>query len=56
MYIGFEPACATGTSSIDPTGRARYLIPGSRIPGDGCYYPDDDLMWVDRGDGSISGA
>ena len=28
-----------------------YLEIGSRIDGDGCFYPDDDLMWIDLEDG-----
>lgn len=30
---------------------ATYLEVGSRIPGDNAFYPDDDLMWVEREDG-----
>jgi uncharacterized cupin superfamily protein len=26
---------------------ARMLVLGTRVPGDACFYPDDDLMWVD---------
>ena len=30
---------------------ATYLEIGNRDPGDNAFYPDDDLMWVDAGDG-----
>ena len=30
---------------------ATYLEIGSRIPGDNAFYPDDDLMWIEREDG-----
>ena len=30
---------------------ATYLEIGNRIDGDNAFYPDDDLMWVDGGDG-----
>jgi uncharacterized cupin superfamily protein len=28
------------------------LVLGTRMPGDGCFYPDDDLMWVETEQGS----
>lgn len=31
--------------------RATYLEIGNRVDGDNAFYPDDDLMWVDAGDG-----
>ncbi len=31
-----------------------YLEVGSRIAGDNAFYPDDDLMWVEREDGTIA--
>jgi uncharacterized cupin superfamily protein len=30
---------------------ATYLEIGNRIDGDNAFYPDDDLMWADAGDG-----
>lgn len=33
---------------------ARYLEIGSRIAGDNGFYPDDDLMWIEREDGTIA--
>ena len=33
---------------------ARYLEIGSRIPGDNGFYPDDDLMWIEREDGTVA--
>jgi uncharacterized cupin superfamily protein len=31
---------------------ATYLEIGNRIDGDNAFYPDDDLMWVDAGEGT----
>jgi uncharacterized cupin superfamily protein len=54
MCVGFKAGTRDGHHFVNRSDRpARYLILGSRIPGDGCYYPDDDLMWVDREDGSF---
>ena len=33
------------------SGFAGHLEIGNRDPGDNAFYPDDDLMWVDAGDG-----
>jgi uncharacterized cupin superfamily protein len=30
---------------------ASYLEIGNRIEGDKCFYPDDDLIWCDDGNG-----
>jgi len=30
---------------------AKYLEIGNRDPGDNAFYPDDDLMWCDQGEG-----
>ena len=34
------------------TVAAIYLEIGNRIDGDNAFYPDDDLMWCDGGDGA----
>ena len=31
---------------------ATYLEVGSRIAGDNAFYPDDDLLWIEREDGT----
>ena len=31
---------------------ARYLEIGNRIDGDNGFYPDDDLLWIEREDGT----
>ena len=31
---------------------ATYLEIGSRIAGDNAFYPDDDLLWIEREDGT----
>lgn len=33
---------------------ATYLEVGSRMPGDSCFYPDDDLLWIEREDGTVA--
>ncbi len=33
---------------------ATYLEVGTRVPGDNGFYPDDDLMWVEREDGVVA--
>jgi uncharacterized cupin superfamily protein len=33
---------------------ATYLEVGNRVDGDNAFYPDDDLMWVDGGDGEYA--
>jgi uncharacterized cupin superfamily protein len=33
---------------------ARYLEVGTRIPGDHAFYPDDDLMWIERADRTVA--
>ena len=54
MCVGFKAGARDGHHFVNRSDRpARYLILGSRIPGDNAYYTDDDLMWVDREDGSF---
>ena len=36
-------------------GPASYLEIGNRDPGDNGFYPDDDLMWCDQGEGVYAG-
>lgn len=33
---------------------ATYLEVGTRIQGDNAFYPDDDLLWVEREDGTVA--
>ena len=33
---------------------ATYIEVGNRIDGDNAFYPDDDLMWADEGEGPYS--
>ena len=52
MCVGFKAGVRDGHHFVNRSDRpARYLILGARIPGDNGFYPDDDLMWVDREDG-----
>ncbi len=46
MCIGFPAGNRNGHHLVNrSTGPARFLVVGSRIPGDMAFYPDDDLMW-----------
>lgn len=62
-----EQALAKGMCAGYPGGRrdahhllnrsaapAVYLEIGSRMPGDDCFYPDDDLLWVELESGTIA--
>ena len=52
MCVGFKAGVRDGHHFVNRADRpARYLILGARIPGSDCFYPDDDLIWVDREDG-----
>lgn len=33
---------------------ARYLEIGNRIQGDNAFYPDDDLLWIEREEGMVA--
>ncbi|MDQ6618132.1 MAG: cupin domain-containing protein [Pseudomonadota bacterium] len=33
---------------------ATYLEVGNRVEGDNAFYPDDDLMWIEREDGVVA--
>jgi uncharacterized cupin superfamily protein len=33
---------------------ARFLVVGSRVPGDNAFYPDDDLAWFDTGSETVA--
>jgi uncharacterized cupin superfamily protein len=53
MCVGFKAGTRDAHHFVNRSDQpARYLILGSRIPGDIGYYPDDDLMWIAREDGT----
>ncbi len=48
MCAGFPAAQRDAHHLINRSDRpARYLEIGNRNEGDGCFYPDDDLLWID---------
>jgi uncharacterized cupin superfamily protein len=48
MCAGFKAGARNAHHFVNRSDRpAHYLILGSRLPGDSCFYPDDDLMWID---------
>ena len=55
MCAGFAAGERDAHHLINRSGKpARYLEIGSRIDGDDCFYPDDDMLWVNTEAGSHS--
>ncbi len=53
MCAGFRAGARNAHHLVNRSDRpARLLVIGSRVPGDNCFYPDDDLLWVDTAAGS----
>ena len=53
MCAGFKAGARNGHHLVNrSSGLASVLVMGARIPGDNCFYPDDDLLWVSTEDGS----
>jgi uncharacterized cupin superfamily protein len=47
MCAGFKAGAKNGHHFVNRSNRpARLLVIGTRVPGDSCFYPDDDLLWV----------
>jgi uncharacterized cupin superfamily protein len=54
MCVGFKAGAANAHQLINRSSApARYIEVGSRIPADVAFYPDDDLCWVDEGNGPV---
>jgi len=48
MCAGFKAGTKNAHHLVNRSGRtARLLVIGTRVPGDSCFYPDDDLLWVE---------
>ena len=48
MCIGFKAGTRDAHHFVNRSDKpARYLVMGSRIPGDNAFYPDDDLLWLE---------
>lgn len=52
MCAGYPAGNRDGHHLINQSDQpVLYLEIGSRIEGDSCFYPDDDMMWIDAEDG-----
>ena len=48
MCAGFKAGAKNAHHLVNRSDRpARLLVIGTRAPGDSCFYPDDDLLWVE---------
>ena len=48
MCVGFKAGVRNAHHLVNRSaGAARFLVIGSRVPGDNAFYPDDDLLWID---------
>jgi uncharacterized cupin superfamily protein len=53
-FIGFKGGESNGHHLVNRGASvARFLVVGSRIPGDNAFYPDDDIAWFATPDGSV---
>ena len=51
-FVGFKAGEPDGHHLVNRSERpARFLVVGSRVPGDVAFYPDDDLIWCRNEDG-----
>lgn len=54
MCVGFRAGDANAHHLVNRSSApARYIEVGSRIEADVAFYPDDDLCWVDGGEGRM---
>jgi uncharacterized cupin superfamily protein len=52
MCVGFKAGARNAHHLVNRSEQpGRLLIIGTRVPGDQCFYPDDDLLWVDTEQG-----
>jgi uncharacterized cupin superfamily protein len=48
MCAGFKAGARNAHHFVNRSDKpARMLVVGTRVPGDACFYPDDDLLWVE---------
>jgi len=53
MCVGFKAGVRDAHHFVNRSDKpARYLVMGSRVPGDNGFYPDDDLVYVETEDGA----
>lgn len=49
MVAGFKAGDENGHHLINRSeAAARFMVVGSRMPGDKVHYPDDDLQWMEK--------
>ena len=47
MCVGFKAGVHNAHHFVNRSAViARFLVIGSRVPGDNAFYPDDDLVWI----------
>ena len=55
MCIGFKAGDPNGHHLVNRSDRqAKFIVVGSRVPGDTGFYPDDDLAWFRTEKGRIA--
>ena len=48
MCVGFKAGVRNAHHFVNRSAAtARFLVVGSRVPGDNAFYPDDDLLWIE---------
>jgi uncharacterized cupin superfamily protein len=53
-FVGFKAGERNGHHLVNRSdATAKFLVVGSRIPGDDAFYPDDDIAWFATPDGSV---
>jgi uncharacterized cupin superfamily protein len=55
MCAGFKAGVRNAHHLVNRSDQpARLLVIGTRVPGDNCFYPDDDLLWVETEGGGVA--
>ena len=54
MCVGFKAGRRTAHHLINESDRvARFIVVGTRVPGDNAFYPDDDVVWFATPSGRV---
>ncbi len=55
MCVGFKAGDPNGHHLINRSpALAKFIVIGTRVPGDGAFYPDDDLAWFATEGGKVA--
>ena len=55
MCIGFKAGERNAHHLVNRSAApARFLVVGTRVPGDTAFYPDDNLAWFDTENGRVA--